>query len=169
MASLRDDLERALKSGDSARELIQFCQIMDRHLTGSVGPQADMSTLSTVLSTSLPAHASLHFNTLAMLRRPSRLVRSWPKLVLIPPITLLLFRAVYGNKDTIITSFYQAGETLQAFFADWVIEPIRNILETVRTGGDEGARIINKESLKADLSVRYPFFFLSLTCLTRFR
>ena len=89
----------------------------------------------------------------ASLRRPSRLTLLWPQLVLIPPVTLLLFRTIYGSRESIAETALNIHDTLKGFWFGYVIEPVKSILDTVRTGGDESARIVNQEAVKADLEV----------------
>ena len=101
----------------------------------------------------LDAHTSSHMALFASLRRPSRLTLLWPQLVLIPPVTLLLFRTIYGSRESIAETALNIHDTLKGFWFGYVIEPVKSILDTVRTGGDESARIVNQEAVKADLEV----------------
>lgn len=55
-------------------------------------------------------------------------------------------------------SALRAHDTLKGFWFGYVIEPVRGILDTVRTGGDEGARIVSQEAVRADLEVRSASF-----------
>ena len=45
-----------------------------------------------------------------------------------------------------------AGETVRGFWEDWVVEPLRGIVRTVRAGREDGV-IVTKESVRADLDV----------------
>lgn len=51
----------------------------------------------------------------------------------------------------------EAGETTRNFLLDWVVEPVRKILETVRGGEGTGMSLMGRESLKSDLEVSGPF------------
>jgi nuclear-control-of-ATPase protein 2 len=87
------------------------------------------------------------------LRRPSRLVQIWPRILIIPPALYLMLRFVYNARGSIIQHAHEAVETVRAFWESWILQPTRNIIATVRTGGDEGVRVISKDALKADLDV----------------
>ena len=46
-----------------------------------------------------------------------------------------------------------AKETLRGFVTGWLIEPLREIMKTVRAGGEDGV-IVRKEGVAADFEVR---------------
>ena len=85
----------------------------------------------------------------------------WPRILLIPPLSLFTFKLIYGSRDTIIEMLYNIHETITGFWTGYVIEPIRGILDTVRTGGDDRVSIVTPEALKADLDVSSNLFIFS--------
>ena len=89
----------------------------------------------------------------APLQRPSRLVLLWPRLLLIPPITYFVLGWAWSSREDIKKNIREGMDTARAFYQSWLVEPIRSILATVRTRGDEGVRVISKEALKADMDV----------------
>jgi nuclear-control-of-ATPase protein 2 len=44
-----------------------------------------------------------------------------------------------------------AVETLAGFFKDWLLEPVKEIIKTIRAGGEEGV-IVTKQGVTAYLS-----------------
>lgn len=60
----------------------------------------------------------------------------------------------FGSREAIAEMLLQAVDTAKGFWLGYVVEPIRGILDTIRTGGDESARIVNKEGVQADKRVR---------------
>ncbi|KAG8819346.1 Nuclear control of ATPase protein 2 [Serendipita sp. 399] len=94
---------------------------------------------------------TVHKEEMKSLQRPSRLLQLWPRLILIPPATYLLLRYVYQSREGIRQHAHDAVETVRVFWQSWVLEPIRGIISTVRTGGDDGIRVISKDALKADM------------------
>lgn len=117
-------------------------------------PSDIVTALQDLAYNDIPSHAAAHNTRFASLSRPSRLTLLWPRLAIIPPISILLFRAIYGSRQSIAETALEIHDTLKGFWFGYVIEPVRSILETVRTGGDESARIVNQEAVKADLEVR---------------
>jgi nuclear-control-of-ATPase protein 2 len=111
------------------------------------------STCRVLLAHTLPALKARHSIVFTSLQRPSRLLLAWPEIILGPPFVLLVGRALYRSRDSLWEMAINAGETAKSFWHSYVLEPIAGILNTVRTGGDEGMRVISKEGLKSDLDV----------------
>jgi len=45
-------------------------------------------------------------------------------------------------------------ETVKGFVMGWLIDPLRDVLKTVRAGGEDGV-IVRKEGVAADYGVRH--------------
>lgn len=105
----------------------------------------------------IPKSSNAHVIGLSGLRRPSRLVRLWPRLVIIPPVIVILFRLIYGSRESFKQHITQIAQTIQGFWENYLIKPLRDILDTVRTGGDDGMHLISPEGLKADSEVMLYF------------
>lgn len=138
------------------------------HLSEAISPASAPSTLPTeapptpsdvahslsyLLTRTLPLHTKLTTQALEPLRRPPFLTRAWPYLLSVPVVTLVLGRTIYNSRDTLWRWSMEAGETVRSFLVDWVVEPVRGILETVRGGEGTGMTLMGKESLKSDLQV----------------
>ena len=46
----------------------------------------------------------------------------------------------------------EAGETIHNFFCDWLLQPIKDVVNTIRAGGEDGV-IVRKEGVAADMAV----------------
>jgi nuclear-control-of-ATPase protein 2 len=86
------------------------------------------------------------------LNRPSNLVLAWPKLVLGPPLLLYGFRLLYTSRTSLQEVTKDAWNTLLGIWQGWLIDPLKDVLRTVRAGG-EGSVIVQKEGVAADLAV----------------
>ncbi|KAI0755155.1 NCA2-domain-containing protein [Daedaleopsis nitida] len=165
LVELRDRLAAALdpSSGDEGLfALAQFAHYLQAVIDGQeVAPfslDADVSAgrvleaLSTLANLTLPSHASLHSADIktGQLLRPPWLVLVWPQLVLLPPLALYAARAAYASRASLEELAKDAVETLKGFWEDWVLEPLRGIVRTVRAGRDDGV-IVTKESVRSDL------------------
>lgn len=82
---------------------------------------------------------------------PSRLARLWPALVLGPVLSIVGIRLVTRSWDTIVEKAQNAKETVRGFVINWVYDPCVKLLDTIRTGDQEGGMIISPESLNSDL------------------
>ncbi|GAA6004988.1 Nca2p [Rhodotorula paludigena] len=112
---------------------------------------ADLAhSLSFLLSRTLPSHQHRFVASSRALAPPSALARAWPTLITLPLASLVLARAVYHNRATLRQWLAEGYEAARGFALDWVVEPVRKILDTLR-GGDEGVALMGRESLRSDL------------------
>lgn len=81
---------------------------------------------------------------------PSAIARLWPTFVLAPIGTIIVVRIVAASWDTIVAKARDAQDTAKAFAINWIYEPCLKLLDTIRTGDEEGV-IMSKESLNSDL------------------
>ena len=166
LLELRDDLGKAAETAATA-DRIEFLQsfvdkfrlVVDRERQDVAKAEVMGPTeFSFVLTDSvLPEHISSHNQQVVKqgLRKPSRLTRYWPRLVFLPPVVLLGIRWLYNSRDSFKQTATDAADTLKAFWDDWLLGPLKEVVKTVRTGSDEGV-IITKESVKSDLEVSSP-------------
>lgn len=121
-----------------------------------LSPVPELLRLSTIVfATQKASHTHI---LLRNLQRPSRLTLLWPKLLLLPPLCLFALRSAYTSRATLAEVAKDARETAEGFIKGWLIEPIKEVLHTVRAGGDDGV-IVRKEGVAADFDVRFPLIF----------
>ena len=176
LTSKRDDLSRALRK--DLNERTAFLQVISQVLIGQNADTTqfglDVSLLDALAATSskvVPMHMSLHRENIRAysLLRPSRFVRIWPRLLVLPPLILYAVQRVSASQDTLFSLANDAWETLKGFWRGWLVEPLTEIAKTVRTGG-EGGIIVQEGSIGADLQVffrvrrRDPFLMLICIC-----
>lgn len=118
----------------------------------SLAPPTLSSTLRKLALVVLPSHQSAHVDALGALRRPHVLVRAWPQLLLAPPLVWAGFHYAADMR----VGLMDAVETIKGFWSGYVVAPVKDILDTVRTGRDDGLRLVTPEGLKADMEVRAP-------------
>lgn len=162
LASRHEHISRALRKDLDERGA--FLQVIEQVLIGQQridatklgSPTSLLDALVTTSSIVLPIHTSLHKEDLRTysLLRPSRLVRIWPRLLVLPPLTLYAIQRISASQDTLLSLAKDAWETMKGFWRGWLVEPLADIAKTVRTGG-EGSIIVQKGSINADLEVFY--------------
>ena len=171
LQAIRDDRAERLGRLTSSRpgvllnteDLVTFIRVLqlivddEMPLKTPVREPILIESLSDINVDKIPRKKHDHDVEISTLRRPSRLIRLWPRLVIIPPITLILFRVVYGSRKTLGEQLSQTIETVSAFWKGYLLQPFRDILDTVRTGGEEGVRIVSQEGVKADMEASYLF------------
>ncbi|GAA6029442.1 hypothetical protein JCM8097_003681 [Rhodosporidiobolus ruineniae] len=111
---------------------------------------ADLAhSLSFLLSRTLPLHTRLFASTSSTLSPPSALTRAWPYLLTVPLGAYAAGRVLYNNRASLAKFARETAETARGFVVDWVVEPVRKILDTIR--GGETVGLMGRESLRSDL------------------
>lgn len=166
LAEMRDLLASALEQNSTERGiavLAEFAGTLQCVVQGTnsspdsiVAEQSVVESLQMVAERLTPSDTSVYVSEIKArdLARPSRLTLLWPRLVLIPPLTLYLVRTAYASRASLHEIAVEAWQTMRGFWEDWLLEPLREVVKTVRTGGDDSV-IITRESVKADLDVSH--------------
>lgn len=148
----------ALDSGVSDFEDTVFASVADDPEISFQGTDTLQSTkpsrlsrqLQHILSVHVPNHVASSRHLALKYGRPSRLVRYWiPALVLLLSSTTIL-RVFVNKKAEIITWLKDLGSTARDFWINWVIEPTKKVIGTIRHDKDSEVAIMSKESLKGD-------------------
>ena len=106
--------------------------------------------LQNVLQVHIPAHIAASTGLIRQYGRPSPLVRYWlPGTVLFLSSSTLL-RVVVSRKAEIITWLRDFGDTTIDFWNNWVLEPLKKVIGTIRHDEDSEIAIMSKESLQGD-------------------
>lgn len=133
--------------------------------TDTIATQSDAtpSQLLLRLSTSLlPSLSSIHISSLKVssptsslsaLLRPGPLVLFWPHLLVLPPLSLYCYTSHIYWVPALLDLARDTKETIRGFITGWLIEPLKEILKTIK--GDEVlGGIVRTENVTADLEVR---------------
>ncbi|WYZ45348.1 hypothetical protein EsH8_VIII_000664 [Colletotrichum jinshuiense] len=106
--------------------------------------------LLNILDSGLPNHV---VSTQMLVRengRPSRLIRYWlPATVALLSSTTIL-RLLANRRAEIISWIQDIGVTVRDFWFNWVVEPTRKIVGTIRHDSSSEIAIMSRDSLKAD-------------------
>ncbi|EPT05130.1 hypothetical protein FOMPIDRAFT_1027347 [Fomitopsis schrenkii] len=133
---VRGDSQAAL---DVSAGPISALQDIAASLPGAAGSSAAVSALQT---------SALYAQDLV---RPSRLTLLWPRLVFLPPLALYAAKTAYASRESLYELALEAVETIKGFWEQWLLEPFKDIIKTVRAGGEDGV-IVSRESVQADLA-----------------
>lgn len=108
------------------------------------------SRLQEILQVHMPAHISTSTELATEYGRPSRLVRFWlPGLALFLSSGTLL-RILVNREAEIITWIRDFGTTSIDFWNNWVVEPMKKVIRTIRHDKESEIAIMSRESLKGD-------------------
>src|ERR1700709_1169580 len=90
-----------------------------------------------LLNEGLPKYAASVDRELTAYGRPSPIIRYWL------PATVLIFssgtiaRILFNRKEEVLSWVREFGATVRDFYANWVLEPLRKLVGTIRH--DEGS------------------------------
>lgn len=121
------------------------------HVEDMVSKPAVMARrLLFLLEDRIPDHISATRIVVAENGRPSRFVRYWipAGLLLISSSTIL--RVLVNRKADIINWIRDLGVTARDFWFNWVVEPVRKVIGTIRHDSTSEIAIMSRDSLKAD-------------------
>lgn len=121
------------------------------HVEDMVSKPAVMARrLLFLLEERIPDHVSATRAVVAENGRPSRFVRYWipAGLLLISSSTIL--RILVNRKADIINWIRDFGVTARDFWFNWVVEPVRKVIGTIRHDSTSEIAIMSRDSLKAD-------------------
>lgn len=125
-----------------------------KHASTAYEPRAPNELLLSLQQTvhkPIFVHTETVSTRLKALSRPSRLTRAWPWLITVPLGSYLLVTKINSSRMTIYSYYNYMKETAIGFIKDWLIEPTKKILETLRHGENgDNMRIMSSESLKSD-------------------
>ncbi|KAI1119522.1 ATP synthase regulation protein NCA2 [Nemania sp. NC0429] len=81
---------------------------------------------------------------------PPRIVRYWlPAAALLLSSTTIL-RILFNKKQAILDWIQDLGTTVRDFWLNWVVEPVRKVIGTIRHDANSEIAIMSRDSLKAD-------------------
>ncbi|KAK0643570.1 ATP synthase regulation protein NCA2-domain-containing protein [Cercophora newfieldiana] len=103
-----------------------------------------------ILQTGLPRHTRNMAQVAGENGRPSKLVRFWLPAVVLLVSSSTILRVLANRKEDIINWIRDLGATTRDFWFNWVVEPIRKIIGTIRHDSTSEIAIMSRDSLKAD-------------------
>ncbi len=106
--------------------------------------------LQLILDVHLPDHLSASQQLVKRYGRPSILVRYWLPATLLLAFSGTILRIVSQRRAAILTWISEAGETTVDFWVNWVVEPVKRIIGTIRHDTESEVALMSKKSLEGD-------------------
>lgn len=116
----------------------------------SIQPQAVAERLTRVLAMALPQYAT---STKALVRehgKPSRIVRYWLPVTVGILSSSTILRMLVNRQAEILQWVQDFGSTIIDFWQNWVVEPTRKVIGTIRHDESSEVSIMSKRSLEGD-------------------
>ncbi|KAI9820339.1 MAG: Nuclear control of ATPase protein 2 [Pycnora praestabilis] len=116
----------------------------------STKPALLSARLQHILQTHIPSHITASQRLAKDYGRPSRFVRYWLPATVIFLSSSTLLRILVNRKAEILTWIEELGTTTVDFWSNWVVEPAKKVIGTIRHDKDSEVAIMSKDSLKGD-------------------
>lgn len=116
----------------------------------SLKPSDVVARLDTLLAHALPAYTSSFQAAVREHGRPSLLIRYWLPVSFALVSSTTLLRIAVNRKEEILTWVRELGQTVIDFWANWVVEPAKRVIGTIRHNEDSEVSIMSKRSLESD-------------------
>lgn len=104
-----------------------------------------------ILTVHLPAQTAASRALIAAHGRPSLLTRYWIPLTALLLSSTTLLRILSSRRAALTTWLRDLGATTVDFWHNWVIEPTRNLIGTIRHSADSEVALMSRDSLAADM------------------
>ena len=128
-------------------------QLSHQHSTGKQS-RSRVSRLANRLQVILRVHMPTHINSCTELAteygRPSCLVRYWLPVLALCLSSGTLLRLLVNRQVEIVTWIRGFGTTSVDFWTNWVVEPMKKVVRTIRHDKDSEIAIMSRASLKGD-------------------
>ena len=116
----------------------------------SARPEQLADRLISILNTHLPGQESTSLDLSRTYGRPSRLIRYWPAATILLLSSGTLLRILTNRKAEIRQWIEDLGATIIDFWSNWVVDPVKKLIGTIRHDEDSEVAIMSKDSLRAD-------------------
>lgn len=103
-----------------------------------------------LLEERIPGHIAATSKVATENGRPSRLVRYWLPAGLLLVSSSTILRILVNRKADIINWIRDFGVTVRDFWFNWIVEPVRKVIGTIRHDSQSEIAIMSRDSLKAD-------------------
>lgn len=120
------------------------------HTTENNNPQLHVEQLLHIIDVHMPEQEQTMTEYVRAYGKPSRWIRYW-----MPGLALLLsggtlLRIFTNRRQEIIKWIQELGETSIDFWYNWVVEPVKRLIGTIRHDENSELAIMSKDSLKSD-------------------
>lgn len=147
----------ALETGISDFEDVVFATVeQDPEISHELeSPQASRPAklsrrLKKILEVDIPNHIASSKKLASEYGRPSTLVRYWLPASILLLSSTTIFHILFIGKAVILARVRDVGSTIRDFWFNWVVEPTKGIIRTIRHDKDSEVAIMSKGSLKGD-------------------
>ncbi|KAK4103723.1 NCA2-domain-containing protein [Parathielavia hyrcaniae] len=103
-----------------------------------------------LLQKGLPNHSAAMTGLARQNGRPSRLVRYWLPAAALLVSSSTILRILVNRRQDIVNWIRDFGATTRDFWFNWVVDPVRKIIGTIRHDSNSEISVMSRDSLRAD-------------------
>lgn len=119
-------------------------------VAGAQKPAVLAQRLMGILQNNLPTHVAATKELVREHGRPHRLVRYWLPATALLVSSSTILRVLVNRQEDVIQWIADFGATAKDFWFNWVVEPTRKIVGTIRHDSNSEIAIMSRDSLRAD-------------------
>ena len=135
---------------DTIFQSVEDDPVVSQHELASNQTEKLAVRLEHILNSHVPAHLSATIDICQEFGKPSFLIRYWlPGLVFVLSSSTLA-RVLLNRKAEIVAWIRDLGSTTLDFWTNWVVEPSKKLIGTIRHDKGSEIAIMSKESLQGD-------------------
>ncbi|PVI01376.1 NCA2-domain-containing protein [Periconia macrospinosa] len=116
----------------------------------SLKPADVAARLHNLLANTLPEYSSNFSAVVRANGRPSPIVRYWLPVSLALVSSSTILRIFVNRREEILTWIRELGQTVIDFYTNWILEPTKKVIGTIRHNEDSEVSIMSKRSLESD-------------------
>ena len=125
-------------------------EYVDQEGTNWSRPPALATCLLNIISVGLPNYQSTMRVQVKENGKPSRLIRYWLPATALLLSSSTLLRIFLHRRQAILAWIFDLGTTCKDFWYNWIVDPIKNLIGTIRHDEKSEIALMSKESLKGD-------------------
>jgi nuclear-control-of-ATPase protein 2 len=123
------------------------------HEDGSFSqPNVLADKLKHILTIHLPEHIETSRQLTKEHGKPSRMIRYWLPATALVLSSSTLLRIFFRRRAEIVQWIRELGATTRDFWFNWIVQPVKKVIGTIRHDKDSEIAIMSKESLQGDRS-----------------
>ncbi|KAK9324730.1 ATP synthase regulation protein NCA2-domain-containing protein [Lipomyces orientalis] len=137
---------------DSFEASVSAVSFSSSSSSSSSSPSVVARKILKITTDGLPAQAARHAAVVAAAGRPSAVTRYWPACVGAVALSGTVLRILFNRRASIGQWLADASATAVDFWQNWVVEPAKNIVATIRHDDSAQVAIVGRKSLEADMA-----------------
>jgi nuclear-control-of-ATPase protein 2 len=145
-----DKFDAAVDATTQDDHYYQLCETSGERAATYLKPADVAIRLNNLLSHALPGYSANFSAAVRQHGRPSFLTRYWLPLSIAFVSSGTILRIAVNRKEEILTWIREFGQTVIDFWSNWVVEPSKKVIGTIRHDEGSEVSIMSKRSLESD-------------------